>query len=122
MSGFLYRLNDGDVFQLVERRCYWDAYDDMGRFFGDVADVSVVSPTSQSRWERVRSIQLLRMSLMYRGHVPVDAGTDVPSLTTIWKPGFTYVFLNGAKNTSFLLKKSCSTQIFKLIKYIAEFL
>ena len=55
-------------------------------FFGDVADVPVVSPTFQSRWEKLRSVQLLRISLMHRCHVPVDAGTS-PSLTTILKPG-----------------------------------
>ena len=32
---------DGDASQSVERRCYWDAYDDMGTFFGDVANVPV---------------------------------------------------------------------------------
>ena len=63
------------------------------RFFGDVADVPVVSPTSQWRWEKQRSVQLLRMSPMHRRHVPVDAGLS-PSFTTIWKPGITsYVVL-----------------------------
>ena len=57
------------------------------RFFVDVADVPVVSPTSQWRWEKLRSAQLLRMSSMHCRHVPVDAGTS-PSLTTIWKEGF----------------------------------
>ena len=54
------------------------------RLFGDVADVPVVSPTSQSRWKKLRSVELLRMSPMHRRHVPVDAGTS-PSLKTIWK-------------------------------------
>ena len=57
------------------------------RFFGDVADVPVVSPTFQSRLEKFNSIQLLITSSMHRRHVPVDAGTS-PSLTTIWKSGF----------------------------------
>ena len=57
------------------------------RFFGDVADVPVVSPTSQSRRGKLRSVQLLRMPPMHRRHVPVDDGMS-PSLTTIWKPGF----------------------------------
>ena len=55
------------------------------RFFGDVADVPVVSPTPQSRLEKFNSVQLLIMSLMHRRHVPVDAGMS-PSLTTMWKP------------------------------------
>ena len=54
-----------------------------GRSFGDVADVPLVSPTFQSRWETLRSIQFLRMSPMHRRHVPVDTGAS-PSLTTIW--------------------------------------
>ena len=80
-------VSDGDVSQSVDRRCCWDAYDDMGTFFGDVADIPVVSPTSQSRWEKLRSVQLLTTSPMHRCHIPIDAGTS-PSLTTIWKPGF----------------------------------
>ena len=68
-------------------RCCWDAYDEMGTFFGDVTDVLVVSPTSQSRLEKLNSLQLLKMSPMHRRHVPVDAGTS-PLLTTIWKRGF----------------------------------
>ena len=55
------------------------------RFFDDVADVLVVSPTSQSRLEKFNSVQILIMSPMHRRHVPIDAGTS-PSLTTIWKP------------------------------------
>ena len=61
------------------------------RFFGDVADVPVVSPTSQLRLEKFNSVQLLIMSPMHRRHVPVDAGAS-PSLMTIWKPGFTVEF------------------------------
>ena len=64
------------------------------RIFGDVADVPVVSPTYQSRWEKFNSVQLLIMSPMHRRHVPVDAGTS-PSLTTIWKPGFRDSFEDG---------------------------
>ena len=81
-------VSDGDASQSVDRRCYWDAYDDMETFFGDVANVPVVSPTSQSRLEMFNSVQLLIMSPMHRRHVPVDAGTS-PSLMTIWKPDFT---------------------------------
>ena len=40
------------------------------RFFGDVADVPVVSPMSQSRLEELNSLQLLITSPMYRRHVP----------------------------------------------------
>ena len=58
------------------------------RFSDNIADVPVVSPTSQSRLEMFNSVQLLIMSPMHRRHVPVDAGTS-PSLTTIWKPDFT---------------------------------
>ena len=65
------------------------------RVFGDVArcprsivDVPVVSPTSQSRLEKLNSVQVLMTSPMHRRHDPVDAGTS-PSLTTISKPGLT---------------------------------
>ena len=84
--GFLIVVSDGDASQSVERRYYWDAYDDMGTCFGDVADVPVVLPTSQSRWETLRSVELLITSSMHRRHVPVDAGVSM-SLTTIWKQG-----------------------------------
>ena len=57
--------NDGDASQSVDRLCCWDAYDDMGTFFGDVADVPVVSPTSQSRLEKFNLAQLLIMSSMH---------------------------------------------------------
>ena len=67
-------VSDGEASQSVDRRCCWDAYDDMGTFFDNVADVPVVSPTSQSRWEKLRSVQLLRMSPMHCRLVPVDAG------------------------------------------------
>ena len=59
-------------------------------FFGDVASVLIVSPTSQSRLEKFNSVQLLIMSPMHRRHVPIDAGTS-PSLTTIWKPGLSII-------------------------------
>ena len=68
-------------------RCCWDDRDDMGMFFGDVANVPVVSPTSQSRLEKLNSVKLLITSPMRRRHVPVDAWMS-RSLTTIWKPGF----------------------------------
>ena len=31
--GFHIVISDGDVSQSVDRRCCWDAYDDMGTFF-----------------------------------------------------------------------------------------
>ena len=77
-SGSHIVVSDGDASQSVERRCYWDVYDDIGTFFSTVADVPEVSPTSQSRWEKLRSVQLLRMSPMHRCHVPIDTGNDVP--------------------------------------------
>ena len=57
-----------------------------GNVFGWCGRCPVVSPTPQSRWKKLRSAQLLRMSPMHNRHVPVDAGTS-PSLTKIWKPG-----------------------------------
>ena len=39
--GFHIVIRYEDASQSVERRCKWDAYDDMGTFFGDVADVPV---------------------------------------------------------------------------------
>ena len=82
------------------------------RIFGDVADVSIVSPTSQSRLEKFNSDQLsstqfnsVRLSStqfnlvhlssafenvpMHCRHVHVDAGTS-PSLTMMRKPGLRY--------------------------------
>ena len=37
--GFHIVVSDRVASQSVDRRCCWDAYDDMGTFFGDVADV-----------------------------------------------------------------------------------
>ena len=39
--GFHIVVNDGYASQSVDRRCCWDAYDDMGTFYGNVADVPV---------------------------------------------------------------------------------
>ena len=36
--GFHIVISDRDASQSVDRRCCWDAYDDMGTFLGDVAD------------------------------------------------------------------------------------
>ena len=58
------------------------------RFSGDVADVPVVSPTSQSRWEKMRPVQLFKVSPKHRRHVPVDTGTS-RSPVAVWKPGLT---------------------------------
>ena len=70
------------------------------RFFGDVADVPVVSPTSQTRCEKLKSVQLLTMSPMHRYHITVDAGT-FPSLTMIWKPGLNQEGWHWNKRESF---------------------
>ena len=91
--GFYIVVSEGDAPQSVDRRCYWDAYDDMGTFFGDVADVPLVSPTFQSRWKKLKSVHLLRMPPLHRRHIPIDAWTS-PSLTTIWKPGLNCLSAN----------------------------
>ena len=39
--GFHIVVSDGDASQSMDRRCCWDAYDDMGTLFGDVTDVPV---------------------------------------------------------------------------------
>ena len=86
-------VSDGDASHSVDRRCYCDTYHDMRTFFGDVVDVPVVSSTSRSGWEKLRSLQLLRMSPMHRRHVPIDAGKS-PSLMMIWKPSLKLVGKN----------------------------
>ena len=50
----------------------------MSSTYHSIADVPV-------EMEKLRSVQLLRMSPMHHHHVPVYAGTS-PLLTTIWKP------------------------------------
>ena len=86
--GFHIVVSDGDASQSVEGRCYWDAYDDKGTYFWWCRRHPHCIADIQSRWEKLRSVELLRMSPMHRRHVPVDAGMS-PSRTTIWKPGFT---------------------------------
>ena len=94
--GFHITVSDRDASQSVERRCYWDAYDDMGMFFWwcrlrprSIADVPV----------EMRKVEI---SLTFENvpdasrHVPVDAGTS-PSLTTIWKPGLKQFVLSCVK-------------------------